>query len=322
MIWRTKTRGESSGAESDVEHSSESDCTGGGFSDSEMRGGRVATREEGGGARDTEDFSLDPSRADDFVEVIETMLRDSTPFVLSSAIAAFQEVCPHRIDLLHRHYRKLARILVDIDEWGQMLTCELLLRYARTQFLPPDGFNRELNVGKDNENNEEMLDIAGFNELNGSGGGTSGYDRHDTGGTKGILAQAANFYDDDDEEDSSDDSSSSSDSDDSDSGDKKKKKKNSKASKKRGPVNQGPEFLDDHHRLLLRCTRPLLQSQNAGVVLAVASLHFYLAPIADVPRAMRALVFAARTKPECQHVLLKNAVAMAKCATSLLPFAL
>ena len=256
-------------------------------------------------------FRLDPSRADDFVEVIETMLRDSTPFVLSSAIAAFQEVCPHRIDLLHRHYRKLARILVDIDEWGQMLTCELLLRYARTQFLPPDGFNRELNVGKDNENNEEMLDIAGFNELNGSGGGTSGYDRHDTGGTKGILAQAANFYDDDDEEDSSDDSSSSSDSDDSDSGNKKKKKKNSKASKKRGPVNQGPEFLDDDHRLLLRCTRPLLQSQNAGVVLAVASLHFYLAPIADVPRAMRALVFAARTKPECQHVLLKNAVAMA-----------
>ena len=48
-------------------------------------------------------FRLDPSRADDFVEVIVTMLRDSTPFVLSSAIAAFQEVCPHRIDLFHRH---------------------------------------------------------------------------------------------------------------------------------------------------------------------------------------------------------------------------
>ena len=55
-----KRAGESSGAESDVEHSSESDCTGGGFSDSEMRGGRVATREEGGGARDTEDFSAGP----------------------------------------------------------------------------------------------------------------------------------------------------------------------------------------------------------------------------------------------------------------------
>ena len=158
-----------------------------------MRGGRVATREEGETTRYRKIFGWTRPERDDFVEVIETMLRDSTPFVLSSAIAAFQEVCPHRIDLLHRHYRKLARILVDIDEWGQMLTCELLLRYARTQFLPPDGFNRELNVGKDNENNEEMLDIAGFNELNGSGGGTSGYDRHDTGGTKGILARAANF---------------------------------------------------------------------------------------------------------------------------------
>jgi len=251
-------------------------------------------------------FRLDPSRADDFVEVIETMLRDSTPFVLSSAIAAFQEVCPHRIDLLHRHYRKLARILVDIDEWGQMLTCELLLRYARTQFLPPDGFSRELNVKSglnNNDTNSEMLEIAGFNDDAGKGS-AGGYDRHDTGGTKGILAQAANFYDDEESDDDSD-----SDSDDSDSG--ANTKKTNRESKKRGPVNQGPEFLDDDHRLLLRCTRPLLQSQNAGVVLAVASLHWYLAPIADVPRATRALIFAARTKPECQHVLLKNAVAMA-----------
>jgi AP-3 complex subunit beta len=118
------------------------------------------------------------------------------------------------------------------------------------------------------------------------------------------LAQAANFYDDEESDDDSD-----SDSDDSDSG--ANTKKTNRESKKRGPVNQGPEFLDDDHRLLLRCTRPLLQSQNAGVVLAVASLHWYLAPIADVPRATRALIFAARTKPECQHVLLKNAVAMA-----------
>ena len=44
--------------EGDVEHSSESDRAGGGFGDSEVRGGRVAAREEGGGARDSEDFSV------------------------------------------------------------------------------------------------------------------------------------------------------------------------------------------------------------------------------------------------------------------------
>ena len=101
--------------------------------------------------------------------------------------------------------------------------------------------------------------------------------------TKGILAQAANFYDDDGEEDSSDDSSSSSDSDDSDSGDKKKKKKkNSKASKKRGPVNQGPEFLDDDHRLLLRCTRPCFNRKTPA---SSWRWRLYILPGADSGRS-------------------------------------
>ena len=89
-------------------------------------------------------FRLDNSRVDELVEIIETMLRDSTPFVLSSAVAAFQEVCPHRIDLIHRHFRKICRMLVDMDEWGQILMANLLLRYARTQFLRPDAYDREL----------------------------------------------------------------------------------------------------------------------------------------------------------------------------------
>ena len=52
-------------------------------------------------------------------------------------MAAFTEVCPNRIDLLHRHYRKICRMLVDMDEWGQILMSEVLLRYARSQFLAP-----------------------------------------------------------------------------------------------------------------------------------------------------------------------------------------
>ena len=93
-------------------------------------------------------FRLDGSRVEELVEIIETMLRDSTPFVLSSAVAAFQEVCPHRIDLIHRHFRKICRMLVDMDEWGQILMANLLLRYARTQFLKPDSYSRELSLDK------------------------------------------------------------------------------------------------------------------------------------------------------------------------------
>ena len=89
-------------------------------------------------------YRMDNTRKEELIEIIETMLRDSTPFVLSSAVAAFTEVCPDRIDLLHRHYRKICRMLVDMDEWGQILLSELLLRYARSQFVAPDAHTREL----------------------------------------------------------------------------------------------------------------------------------------------------------------------------------
>ncbi len=51
---------------------------------------------------------------------------------------AFEEVCPDRLDLVHKHYRKLCNTLVDIDEWGQVAVLQLLTRYGRTQFVDPN----------------------------------------------------------------------------------------------------------------------------------------------------------------------------------------
>ena len=92
-------------------------------------------------------YRIDHGREEELVEVVEALLRDGAPQVLSSAVAAFCEVCPHRLDLLHRHYRKLCCLLVDTDEWGQALLANLLLRYARTQFAPPDAMRREAAPG-------------------------------------------------------------------------------------------------------------------------------------------------------------------------------
>ena len=58
--------------------------------------------------------------------------------VLGSAVAAFMEVSPDHIDLIHPHYRKLCRVLADVDEWGQIFIINLLIRYARSQFTCPD----------------------------------------------------------------------------------------------------------------------------------------------------------------------------------------
>lgn len=50
---------------------------------------------------------------------------------------AFEEVCPDRIDLIHKNYRKLCNLLVDVEEWGQVVIIHMLTRYARTQFVSP-----------------------------------------------------------------------------------------------------------------------------------------------------------------------------------------
>ena len=58
--------------------------------------------------------------------------------VAGSAIQAFEEVCPERIDLIHKNYRKLCNLLVDVEEWGQVVIINMLTSYIRTQFVNPN----------------------------------------------------------------------------------------------------------------------------------------------------------------------------------------
>ncbi|OQR76388.1 AP-3 complex subunit beta-2-like [Tropilaelaps mercedesae] len=83
-------------------------------------------------------YSLDPDQKDALVEVIERLLGDKTTLVVGSAVMAFEEVCPERIDLVHRNYRELCNLLVDVEEWGQVVIILMLTRYARTQFTDPN----------------------------------------------------------------------------------------------------------------------------------------------------------------------------------------
>uniref|UniRef100_A0A4W6CCB1 AP-3 complex subunit beta n=1 Tax=Lates calcarifer TaxID=8187 RepID=A0A4W6CCB1_LATCA len=162
-------------------------------------------------------YSLDPEQKDQLIEVIEKLLADKTTLVAGSVVMAFEEVCPERIDLIHKNYRKLCNLLIDVEEWGQVVIINMLTRYARTQFLNPN--------------------------INEGGGGEK------------------TFYGSDEEEDE----------------DEEEKEKK-------------PYVMDPDHRLLLRNTKPLLQSRNAAVVMAVAQLYFHLAPKAEVGVIAKALV--------------------------------
>uniref|UniRef100_A0A3Q3W448 Clathrin/coatomer adaptor adaptin-like N-terminal domain-containing protein n=1 Tax=Mola mola TaxID=94237 RepID=A0A3Q3W448_MOLML len=150
---------------------------------------------------------------------------------------AFEEVCPDRIDLIHKNYRKLCNLLVDVEEWGQVVIISMLTRYARTQFVSPWKEGTMLD-----ENDEKA------------------------------------FYESDSEE-------------------------------KKEQTQAKPYIMDPDHRLLLRNTKPLLQSRNTAVVMAVAQLYWHLAPKHEVSIVTKSLVRLLRSH-EVQYIVLQNIATM------------
>lgn len=191
-------------------------------------------------------YSLDSDQKDQLIEVIEKLLSDKTTLVAGSVVMAFEEVCPERIDLIHKNYRKLCNLLIDVEEWGQVVIINMLTRYARTQFLNPN-------------QNESLLEENPEKAFYGS---------------------------------------------DEDEGSKEEKSEPSAI------VKRKPYIMDPDHRLLLRNTKPLLQSRNAAVVMAVAQLYFHLAPKAEVGVIAKALVRLLRSHSEVQFVVLQNVATM------------
>ena len=71
--------------------------------------------------------------------------------------------------------------------------------------------------------------------------------------------------------------------------------------------------LDPDHALLILSARPLLQSRNCSVVMAVAQLLYYIAPPSQLSVVPRALVRLLRAPNEVQYIVLVNIATI--CAT-------
>ncbi|KAJ7219906.1 adaptin N terminal region-domain-containing protein [Mycena pura] len=82
-------------------------------------------------------YDLDTSHLPALIGIISSLLRDRSPLSIGSVAVAFETVCPTRLDMLHQQYRRLCRVLVDVDEWGQINLLNLLLRYVRTMLPRP-----------------------------------------------------------------------------------------------------------------------------------------------------------------------------------------
>jgi len=82
----------------------------------------------------------DGVQADQLVDIVTNLLEeDGSTMVLTSAMIAFYEICPQRLDLLHGCYRKMCHLLTDMDEWGQAVVLDALMQYCRTFFKQPRG---------------------------------------------------------------------------------------------------------------------------------------------------------------------------------------
>ena len=79
-------------------------------------------------------YRLDPGTLQQLLEYLNTLLGDRQYYVAGAAVKAFMEICPERIDLVHKHYRGLVKKLVDMDEWSQLVTLRLMMLYARKCF--------------------------------------------------------------------------------------------------------------------------------------------------------------------------------------------
>ncbi|KAL1598014.1 AP-3 complex subunit beta [Paraconiothyrium brasiliense] len=79
-------------------------------------------------------YSLDPNTEPQLLDYLSMLLGDKQFFVAGAAVAAFLEMCPNRLDLIHPHYRSLVRKLADMDEWGQLATLRLMVTYGRKCF--------------------------------------------------------------------------------------------------------------------------------------------------------------------------------------------
>ncbi|KAF9522067.1 adaptin N terminal region-domain-containing protein [Crepidotus variabilis] len=82
-------------------------------------------------------YDLDNTHLPALIEIITTLLQDRSPLSLGAVTVAFEAVCPTRLDLIHQHFRRFCKLLVEVDEWGQVEVMNLLLRYARTMLVRP-----------------------------------------------------------------------------------------------------------------------------------------------------------------------------------------
>ena len=297
---------------------------------------------------------------DMLLEIMKRLLDyDTSTMVLTSAIIAFTELCPERLDLLHTSYRKLCHLLTDMDEWGQVVVIDTLQRYCRQFFVEPRAW-RSGTAEKIDRTRRVRRTLSGIaNETLGMVDTTAvgtgldalvqqqdkkekkkSHHHHHDNNNNNLLPPHPNtlattkkvprrvvkkgFYSDEEDESTDEDVD-----------DHHHHHITQQRNVIMGIGGHGvpvaamnedadeDEELDEDHRLLLRSAMPLLKSRNAGVVLAVCSLQYYCGVSSIKVRSSigKALVRIHRDRREIQYVVLTSIRTLVhECPSAFAPF--
>lgn len=193
-------------------------------------------------------YRLDPAALPQLLEYLTILLGDKQYYVAGAAVAAFLDMCPDRLDLIHKHYRGLVRKLVDMDEWSQLATLRLMIVYGRRCFPRKTRLVKRTKVAQREQSHISSVEKFYDDE------GATGQDEHG---------------DDETEE---------------------------------------TTILDPDLELLLSSAKPLLQSRNPAVIVAVVACYLYLGNTTYLDSAVGPLVALLRGPRNVRHIALHNLV--------------
>ena len=211
------------------------------------------------------------------------LLNDNSPGVVGAAATAFISICPNNLFLVGRSFKRLCEIVPDIDEWGQIILTNILLRYVIARHgLVEESLLASSCTSHDFKSKKELLSIStpGFGTLHVDVEPSEEQLRE-------LMFQHYIVSDtmddgggDNDDDDDADDEGS-----------------------KRANSSYFTSAENSEVKLILQCTSPLLWSQNSGVVVAAAGVHWILASKKDVEKIVKPILFVLRSSHASRYVV-------------------
>jgi AP-3 complex subunit beta len=83
-------------------------------------------------------FKLDPLQKEGLIELIHQLINnEKSHIVMGSVLYSMDQICPERYNLIHKHFKRVCKLLVESDEWSQIQIIQVLARYCRIHFTDP-----------------------------------------------------------------------------------------------------------------------------------------------------------------------------------------